>query len=296
MEFIEAKSILQSAGANHSSWFGLDYNMNLYKGCCHGCIYCDSRSRCYQIIDFDRVRIKKNCLDILHKELKGRRKTGVIGIGAMSDTYNPFEQKYEITRQALQLIHSFGFGVSIDTKSDLITRDIDILSAINQVQPVIAKLTITTADDQLSQQIEPYVCPSSARFKAIAKLSDAGIFTGVLMGPILPYIDDREEQIKVLIETAAKHGANFVYPSLGVTLRDNQREYYYQKLDDLFPGTSTKYKAAFGNSYYCNSPRNKDLYSVVARECKKYGLFYKMDDIIKGYKDQSDFEQLTLSF
>lgn len=295
MEFIETKSIIQSASSNHSSWFGLDFNMNLYKGCCHGCIYCDSRSSCYQIIDFDRVRIKKDCIDILYKELKGKRKTGVIGIGAMSDTYNPFEKKYEITRQALALIRDFGFGVSIDTKSDLITRDIDILSAINEHQPVITKLTITTADDELCQKIEPHVAPSSARFKAIAKLSEAGIFTGVLMGPILPYIDDSPEQIKKLIETAAAHGAKFIYPSLGVTLRENQREYYYQKLDELFPGISKKYKQAYGNSYYCNSARNKELYALVKTECKKYGLLYRMDDIISGYKYSREFKQLTLS-
>ena len=174
MEFIIAKEILSKIQYDNSHWFGTDYNMNLYRGCCHGCIYCDSRSNCYNIIDFDRVRIKKDCIPILEKQLKSKRHSGVIQIGAMSDTYNPFEKKYEVTREALKLIDKYGFGVAIATKSDLILRDIDILKNINTHSPVIVKFSITCGDDNLSKVIEPNVCVSSKRFEGIKKLRDQG--------------------------------------------------------------------------------------------------------------------------
>ena len=159
MEFVKAKTILSKVKYG-SDWYGIDYNMNLYRGCSHGCIYCDSRSNCYQVEDFDRVRAKKDEIEILSKELKSKRKKGIIGIGAMSDTYNPFEKTYLQTRQALELIKRYGFGVSIDTKSDLILRDIDVLKQINMNHNVIIKITITTPHDQLSKIIEPHVCVS----------------------------------------------------------------------------------------------------------------------------------------
>ena len=195
MEFIIAKEILSKIQFDNSHWFGTDYNMNLYRGCCHGCIYCDSRSNCYNIVEFDKVKIKKDCLTILENQLKTKRKTGVIQIGAMSDTYNPFEKKYEITRNALKLIDKYGFGVAIATKSDLILRDIDILKKINEHSPVIIKFTITTFDDDLSKIIEPNVCPTSLRVEALKKLNLEGISTVVWLSPILPFINDTKSNI-----------------------------------------------------------------------------------------------------
>ena len=195
MEFMEAKTIL-SRVAHSEEWFGIDYNMNLYKGCCHKCIYCDSRSNCYNIKDFDRVRSKKNVIELLNKELKSKRKKGVIGIGAMSDTYNPFEKKYEITKKALELISYYNFGVSIETKSNLIVRDIDIFKEIQKDADVILKFTITSADDNLSKIIEPNVCVSSERLKAMKQLSNNGLFVGTLLTPIIPFITDIEENIR----------------------------------------------------------------------------------------------------
>lgn len=225
MEFIKAKTILQKA-THANEWFGIDYNMNLYKGCCHKCIYCDSRSNCYNIEDFDRVRAKKDEIEILSKELKSKRKKGVIGIGAMSDTYNPFEKQYEITRKALELIYYYNFGVSIETKSSLITRDIDIFNKINSKSDVILKFTITTASDELSRKIEPNVCASSERLKAMKKLSDNGIFVGTLLTPIIPFITDSEENIRNVIRLSYENGAKFVFSMGGVTLRENQREFF----------------------------------------------------------------------
>ncbi len=291
MEFLPAKSILQKA-SHGEEWFGIDYNMNLYKGCPHQCIYCDSRSNCYQIEDFDRVRGKENEIEILNQELQSKRKKGVIGIGAMSDTYNPFEKQYEITRKALKLISDYHFGVSIETKSNLIVRDIDLFQKINTTSDVILKFTITTADDTLCKKIEPCVCNSSERWKAMEQLSNAGLFVGTLLTPILPFLTDSEENIKNVIRLSAENGAKFVFSMGGVTLRENQREYFFEKLDQLFPNLKEKYRRTFGNQYFC-CPFNENLKNVFEEECKKYGLLYKMKDIIQAYQKRDDGEQLS---
>jgi DNA repair photolyase len=282
MEFIPAKTILQKF-AHGNQWFGIDYNMNLYKGCPHGCIYCDSRSDCYRIDNFDVVRTKKDAPEILEKELQTKRSKGVIGIGAMSDTYNPFEKQYEITREALKLINRYGFGLSVETKSDLIVRDMDVFKAINHRQNVIIKLTITASDDNLSRIIEPNVCCTSERFKAIKQLSDNGLFSGVLLTPILPFITDTEENIKQIIRLSYENGAKFIWSMGGVTLRENQRIYFYNQLDNRFSGLKDVYISTFGNNYICNS-LNKNIAVIFKQECEKYGLLYKMPDIIAAYR------------
>lgn len=293
MEFIEAKTILQRA-THSEEWFGIDYNMNLYKGCSHKCIYCDSRSNCYQVEDFDRVRAKKNEIEILNQELKSKRKKGVIGIGAMSDTYNPFEKQYEITRKALELISYYNFGVSIETKSNLIVRDIDLFKEISSKADVILKFTITSADDDLSRKIEPNVCVSSERLKAMKLLANQGLFVGTLLTPIIPFITDSEENIKNVIRLSAENGAKFVFTIGGVTLRENQRDYFYEQLDRDFPKIKEKYIKNYGNNYFCY-PLNKNLEKIFKDECTKYGLIYKMSDIIKAYKKEN-LEDEQLSF
>lgn len=292
MEWIPAKTILQSIRYNEH-WFGLDYNMNLYKGCCHGCIYCDSRSECYRIENFDTVRGKSDCLSLLEQELKAKRKTGVVGIGSMSDTYNPFEKQFKITRGALKLLQQYGFGVSLATKSDLVTRDIDILQDIAKQSPCLIKITVTTASDELSQKIEPHVCVSSKRFSAVEQLRKSGIFTGILLMPVLPFLTDTEENIRALVRMASNSGAKFIYALFGVTLRQNQRSYYYQQLDQQFPGLKAQYVSAFGESYECCSPQAKELYTVFREECEKYHLLYRMPDIIAAYRKPKT-EQLSL--
>ncbi len=292
METIQAKSLLHKI-AHGEMWFGSDYNMNLYRGCCHRCIYCDSRSSCYKITDFDRVKVKKDALLILRKELKSKRHKGVIQLGAMSDSYNPFEQEYEITRNALALIAHYGFGLSLETKSNLIVRDIDYLQRIHQNADMILKLTITAYDDALSQKIEPGVCVSSERFKALKALSAQGFFTGVVLSPILPFLTDTDENIKAIIHAAYENGASFVYTIGGVTLRENQRDYYYEQLDRLFPGLMNKYQNSYGNRYLCMS-KNRELIKVFQAECEKYGLLYRMRDIIRAYKKEQP-QQLTLN-
>lgn len=294
MEFIKAKTILSKVKYG-DSWYGVDYNMNLYRGCPHGCIYCDSRSNCYHIDNFDVPKLKENALLILENELSKKRDHGVVGIGSMSDTYNPLELKYEQTRKALKLLSKYNFGVSIDTKSDLILRDLDLLKEINSKNNVIIKFTITTPNDDLSKIIEPNVCISSKRFEAIKELSDNGIFTGIMMNPVLPFITDNIEDIKLLVKKAYESGAKFIQTYMGMTLRENQRDYYYEMLDKHFKGLREKYIKYYGERYNCAIPNYKELYKVFTNECDKYGILYNMKDIIKAYKKEiKDNKQMTL--
>lgn len=293
MKLIPAKTIL-SGYAEHNDWFGCNYNMNIYKGCCHGCIYCDSRSECYRIDDFDEVRAKENALEIIERELKGKRRKGVIGTGAMSDPYNPFEKTYQLTRCALELIRRYGFGVSIATKSSLVARDVDILKEISRYAPVLVKITVTTCDDDLSTKLEPHVARSSERFAALKRLTEQGIFAGILLMPVLPFIEDTQENITGIIHLAQENGARFIYPGFGVTLRQNQREWFYAQLDKHFPGIREKYERTFGEAYSCHSPRSRTLYKLLSDECRSKGMLYKMEDIIRHYKTGYGQEQVSL--
>lgn len=293
MEFISAKTILSGYRENNP-WFGVNYNMNIYKGCCHGCIYCDSRSECYRVEDFDRVRVKKDALITIERELASKRKKGVIGTGAMSDPYNPFEEELGLTRQALSLIDAYGFGASVCTKSDMITRDADVLCNIGKHSPVLVKITITAADDALSRKIEPMAPESSRRFAAVKTLAQNGIFAGILLMPVLPFIGDSEDNILRIVRQAALSGARFIYPAFGVTLRQNQRDWFYKKLDALFPGLKEKYLQHFGGEYACTSPRAHLLWEVFRKECEKLGILFRMNDIVNGY--QKNYKQNQLSF
>jgi len=292
MNYVPAKTIITKT-KSPESWFGHDYNMNIYRGCCHGCIYCDSRSKCYGVDHFDEVRVKEDAIDIINRELKSKKRTGVIGTGAMSDPYNPYEKELALTRKALKLINAYGLGVAIATKSDLITRDIDLLKEINHHSPVCIKMTITTFADDLCKIIEPNVASASERFEALAKISDNGLFCGVLLMPVLPFINDSEQNITSIIKEAAQAGARFVYPWLGVTLRQNQRDYFYKQLDKHFPGVRLKYQKTFGERYVCSINESKNQYQRIFKLCESYGMLYKMSDIIASYKVQKNYEQMS---
>ena len=292
MEYIKAKTILQKC--KDSSWFGNEYNMNLYRGCCHGCIYCDSRSECYQIQDFDKVRAKENAAEILRDELRRKIRPGIIGTGSMSDPYNPFEREERLTEKSLMLIDAYGFGVTVITKSPLITRDIPLYKQIAEHSPVLCKMTVTTADDELSRLVEPRVAVSSERFDALAKMSEAGLFTGITLMPVLPFIEDSEDNIRTIVRRAHECGVRCIYPAFGMTLRAGNREYFYQKLDESFPGIKPKYIRQYGNSYECPSPNARRLWKVFTDECGKYGILYEMKAIIRAYK--AGYEDGQLSF
>lgn len=293
MQTIPAKTILQKNKS--SEWFGNDYNMNLYRGCCHGCIYCDSRSDCYGIENFDEIRAKENALAILRDELRRKVKTGIIGTGSMSDPYNPFEKTEQLSRHAAELIDAYGFGLTVITKSPLITRDIDIFTSIKEHSPVLLKMTVTTCDDELSGLVEPNVAVSSKRFEALAEMSDAGLFTGITMMPVLPFIEDNEENIKGIVKRAHECGVRIIYPAFGMTLRGNQREHYFAQLNRIFGESSPvqKYIRQYGNYYECTSPKAKQLWKVFTGECDRYGILYNMRDIIRAYKQGYENIQLT---
>lgn len=295
MEYIPAKTIV-TRSRKPEAWFGTEYNMNIYKGCCHGCIYCDSRSECYQIDRFDTVRAKEDALRIIRDDLRRKVKTGVVATGAMSDPYNPFEKELMLTRHALELCDAFEFGAAIATKSTLLSRDIDILESIKEHSPVICKVTITTSDDDLASKIEPGAPSSSERFELIRKLREHGIFAGILLMPVLPFLEDTPENIMSILEKASACGANFIYPAFGVTLRANQRIWYYDKLNELFPGQDLpeKYNKAYGNIYECRSKNARKLWNLFEKECTQRRIYYKMRDIIYAYKHQYQTRQLSL--
>ena len=253
MDYIPAKHIL--IRNKSTAWFGTDHTMNLYRGCPHGCIYCDSRSDCYRIDDFGRVRAKENALPLLRDELARKVRPGFVGLGSMSDPYNPFEEELRLTRHALELLDAYGFGAAIATKGDLITRDIDVLQCMKDHAPVLCKVTVTTTDEALAAQVEPNAPSPARRLAAVRKLSGAGIFTGLLLMPVLPFLEDSEKNVLAVAEAAAEAGARFVYPAFGMTLRDGQRAYYYRQLDRHFPGLSERYQRQYGPRYECPSPR-----------------------------------------
>lgn len=294
MEYVKTRTIMTKSDQG-MHWFGIDYHMNLYRGCSFGCIYCDSRSEAYHIKNFDEIKGKANALEILEEELSSKHFKGVVSFGTLSDPYNLKEEKYEFTRGALKLIEKYGFGVSIDTKSDLILRDIDLLKKINENNNVIVKFTITTPKDELSKKIEPHVCMTSKRLEAIKKLSDKGIFVGIMMNPVLPFLTAKEEDIKELVKLAYEHGAKFIHTFMSMTLRENQRDYYFQKLDKHFFGLKEKYQKFYGNRYNCPIPNSKKIYKIFIKECQKYGILYDMTEIIQTYKkERKESEQLSL--
>lgn len=280
---VDAKSILLTY-KNPSAWFGVKYGINIYRGCQHGCIYCDSRSECYQIDKFEDIIVKINAVELLKKELSRKRIKGTIGTGAMSDPYIPIENQYKLTQKALQVIADNRYPVHITTKSNLILRDIEILQEINNVYASVA-ITITAADDLLAQKIEPAAPVSSDRFKAIGILSTIGINVGITMMPILPFIEDSEKNVVEIIKKANEYGAKFIYPLFGVTLRDRQREYYYSKLDELFPGIRNKYEKKFGSLYLCKTNNMNKLKNIFDETCEKYGISTKMPSYDKKISD-----------
>jgi len=292
MEYIKAKTIVNRNKKN--SWFGYEYTMNIYRGCNQGCIYCDSRSDCYGIKDFDRVRTKENALMIIRDDLRSKTSRGVICTGSMSDPYNVFEKDLLLTRNALQLVHAYKFGVGVITKSPLVTRDIDILMDISKQATAMVKISITTADDSLAKKIETGASSPSKRFSALKQLTDHGLFAGVLLMPLLPFIQDTEEHIAEIVEKAVENGAKFIYPRFGVTLRGNQKEWYYNKLDQTFPGLKQQYISLYKDKMYCNSPNSRQLYAYFKRQCKAHNILFDMEDIIKASRRGFKYGQLSL--
>jgi DNA repair photolyase len=253
------------------SWFGMKYNMNLYRGCQHQCIYCDSRSACYQIEDFRDVLVKVNAIELLRKELASKRVKGTVGTGSMHDPYMPAEARFELTGRALEVMAEFGFPVHINTKSDLILRDVDRLCQVNRVHASVC-FSITTAEDELGRKLEPGAALVSERFKAMEVLAAQGIAVGVAMMPILPFIEDNVENVAEIVRQTAAHGGRFIIPWFGMSLRDRQRAYYYEQLDRLFPGLRSKYERRYGEQYHCPVSGAERLAGVFEELCAVHGI------------------------
>ena len=289
IQYIKAKSILSKL-KSEDTWFGITWNMNLYQGCQHGCIYCDTRSECYGIGDISTISVKQNALELLANELYRKRKNrATIGTGSMNDPYMPLENELQMTRKALQIIAKEKFPIHIITKSNLVERDADVLQEISKIYAATS-FTITTADDLLSQKIEPHAPPSSERFKAMELLAKKGIYTGITMMPILPFINDTKENIAAIMQRAVDSGASYILPMFGLTLRKGSIEYFYNALDSHFSGIKEKYQSRFGTQYECFSPNAKKLSNTFKELCDKLKidsrmLFYNP----KTYQQQSIF-------
>jgi len=279
METVAAKHLLTPVRVTAEDFFLADWNMNLYRGCSHGCIYCDSRSVCYQIDCFDKIRPKENALALLDQELRGKRRSGIVTMGAMSDPYNPLEKDLALTRGALELLLRHGFGAAFTTKSDLCARDADLLAAISRRAPVCARMTVTCAEDELCRRIEPHVAVTSQRLAAVAKLSEAGVYTGVWLNPVLPFLTDDWENIRRILRMTAEAGGQFVVCFFGMTLRTGNREYYFDALQRDFPGMREKYLRTFGNNYECPAPQAERLYPLFCKECERLGLAWRFSDV-----------------
>lgn len=248
--------------------------MNLYRGCTHGCIYCDSRSRCYQMNHaFEDVEVKRNAPELLEAALRRKRHRCMIGTGSMSDPYLPLEEQEQLTRRCLAIIDRHGFGFTAQTKSDRVLRDLDLLKSINRKARCVIQMTLTTYDEELCRILEPDVCTTRRRFEVLKILRDAGIPTVVWLCPVLPFINDTEENLRGILGYCFDAGVRGILCfSMGVTLREGDREYFYAKLDGHFPGMKERYARTFGNRYECNSPRNNALMQIFHDECRARGV------------------------
>ena len=288
MHFVEAKGIL----TGNSGYYG----MNIYRGCSHGCIYCDSRSKCYQFTHpCEDIEVKQNAPELLEKALKSKRKKCMIGTGAMSDPYMHCEEELHLTRKCLEIINKYGFGAAIQTKSDRILRDIDLLDEINRSAKCVVQITLTTYDDDLCSVLEPNVCNTKRRIEVLEKMQERGIPTVVWLTPVLPFINDTAENITAIANECARVGVKGIIDfGMGLTLREGDREYYYAALDKHFPGTKQRYIRKYGNSYELPSPNAKELMAIVQRICKENGMLSTPDDCF-GYMRELPEKQTQIS-
>lgn len=272
MHYVTAKGILSAKNG-----------MNLYRGCQHGCIYCDSRSDCYHMEhDFEDIEVKENALALLEDALRRKRKPCMIGTGSMSDPYMPLEEELHYTRKALELIYRYGFGATLITKSDRILRDLDLLKAIHDKTKCVVQMTLTTYDEALCRKLEPGVCTTKARFGALKALQDAGIPTVVWLCPILPFINDTTENIKGILEYCQEAGVKgIICFGMGVTLRAGNREYFYRQLDRHFPGLKEEYIRRYGAAYMLDSPRSRELMQLFRNRCEAAGILHDNDRIFQ---------------
>ena len=273
--------------------------MNLYRGCTHGCIYCDSRSNCYQMNhEFEDIEVKENAIELLENTLRRKRKRCMIGTGSMSDPYMPLEAQLEYTRKALLLIEKYGFGATLITKSDRVLRDLDILKRINQKTKAVVQMTLTTADEALCKLVEPNVSTTKQRFEALKILRDNNIPTVVWLCPVLPYINDTEDNIRRILDMCVEAKVRgIICFGMGLTLREGNREYFYRQLDKSFPGLKERYIREYGNQYVINSPKSAELMRLFHRICEQNGIMHDNDlifEYLSQFEEKDAPQQLSL--
>ena len=288
MHFVDAKGILSAKNG-----------MNIYRGCTHGCIYCDSRSGCYQMNHgFEDIEVKQNCVQLLEKALQSKRKKCMIGTGSMSDPYMHCEEKLEYMRKCLEVIEHYEFGAAVMTKSERILRDLPILSRINQKAKAVVQTTFTTYDEELCKILEPNVCTTKKRFEMLLAMKEAGIPTVVWISPILPFINDTRENLEGLLDYCIKANVKgIICFGIGMTLRDGNREYFYQKLDENFPGLRNKYQEKYGHSYEVVSPNAKELYQRLQEVCQENNILFGPERVfsyINEFPYDKNYKQLSL--
>ena len=288
MHYVKAKGLLSN-----------NNGMNIYRGCEHGCIYCDSRSRCYNMNHaFEDIEVKINAPELLEQALKHKRKRCMIGTGSMSDPYMPLEKELKLTRKCLEIIDKYNFGFTLITKSDLVLRDLDLLKKINEKTNCVVQMTITTFDDELCRIIEPNVCVTSRKIEVLKILHKNNIPTIVWMTPILPFINDNEENIMNILKACKKAGVYGIMTfGIGLTLREGDREYYYEKLDSYFPGLKNRYIRKYGNSYELKVPDEERLYKLLTSYCTANNIEYRPDRLFKylyTFKDKICGEEVSL--
>lgn len=273
--------------------------INIYRGCTHGCIYCDSRSRCYQMQhDFEDIEVKLNAPEVLEEALRRKRKKCMIGTGAMSDPYIHLEERLRNTRKCIEIIHDYGFGLAIQTKSSRILRDLDLLKKINEKTKCVVQMTLTTFDEALCKIVEPNVSTTRERFEVLKIMRDNGIPTVVWLSPILPLINDTEENIRGILDyciEAKVHG--IICFGMGLTLREGNREYFYKKLDEHFPGMKDQYIKKYSYAYQIPSPNNERLMRIVKSTCKSHGILMDIKECfnyLHEFEEKNKYEQVTL--
>lgn len=286
-EYITAKSILSPIKEGPDPYFGISYNMNLYRGCQHQCIYCDTRSKVYNIGNLAHIKIKSNALELLENKLRRLKTKGTIGTGSMNDPYMPVESKEQMCQKALKIIHKHHFPVHIITKSNLVLRDSDTIKSISETYAAVS-FTITTMDDKLAKKIEPGASLPSERIQAIRTLGQMGIYTGVILTPVLPYLTNSKENIISIVNATAKAGGKYILAWMGLTQREGQREYFYNELDKNFPGLSQKYHQLFGLNYNCPAPNSEELYKTFKDYCETYSIQRKMNFFCPELPQQLD--------
>lgn len=286
MNFVEAKGILSS-----------NNGMNIYRGCTHGCIYCDSRSKCYGFThEFEDVEVKMNAPELLERALKSKRKRCMIGTGAMCDPYLHAEEDLRLTRRCLELISQYEYGIAIQTKSTRVLRDLDLLREINRKAKAVVQMTMTTYNEELCKIIEPDVSTTRERFDALLQFKKAGLPTIVWLTPILPFINDTEENIRGILDYCIEAGVKgIICFGMGVTLRDGNREYFYRALDKHFPGIKNKYIKTYGNAYNLPSPDNERLLQIFRKLCKENGIMYHTQECFQYlYEFPEKYTQMSL--